>query len=42
MRIAEILKAIRVASIVGTTDKELKGIEMDSRRVREGGLFVME
>ena len=40
MRIAEILKAIRVASIVGTTDKELKGIEMDSRRVREGGLFV--
>ena len=40
MTIAEILKAIRVENIVGTTDRELKGIHMDSRLIREGYLFV--
>lgn len=40
MTIAEILKAIRVENIVGSTDRELKGIHMDSRQIREGYLFV--
>ena len=40
MRIAEILKAIRVENIIGSTDAELKGIHMDSRCVRDGYLFV--
>lgn len=40
MTIAEILKAIRVENIVGSTDRKLKGIHMDSRQIREGYLFV--
>ena len=40
MKLIELLKAIRTESISGTTDKDITDIQMDSRRVQKGGLFV--
>lgn len=40
MKLIELLKAIRTESISGMTDKDITDIQMDSRRVQKGGLFV--
>jgi UDP-N-acetylmuramoyl-L-alanyl-D-glutamate--2,6-diaminopimelate ligase len=36
----ELLSGIEVLDVTGTMDMPVRGIECDSRRVREGGLFV--
>lgn len=42
MKLNELLQAIKVKQIVGSTDKEITGIQFDSRRVEPGNLFVAQ
>jgi UDP-N-acetylmuramoyl-L-alanyl-D-glutamate--2,6-diaminopimelate ligase len=40
MKIEEVLKGIEVVSVIGTKDRVISGIEFDSRKVKNGSLFV--
>ena len=40
MELKEILKAVTLSDIIGTDDINITGIEIDSRKVSQGGLFV--
>ena len=42
MKLNELLQAIEVKQIVGSTDREITGIQFDSRRVEPGNLFVAQ
>ena len=42
MKLNELLQAIEVKQIVGSTDREITGIQFDSRRVGQGNLFVAQ
>ena len=40
MTLSELIKNIDTVNITGSTDIEIKGVDIDSRRVAEGHLFV--
>ena len=40
MTLGEIIRNIRPVSITGSTDIEIKGVNIDSRRIADGHLFV--
>ena len=40
MKLSELLKNIKPTAIVGDSEREMTGIEIDSRKVAAGGLFV--
>ncbi len=40
MNLSQLIKPLLTAKIVGTTNIEINGIEVDSRKVNEGNLFV--
>ena len=40
MKLTELLKNIKPVTVVGDADKEIKGVNIDSRRIEEGHLFV--
>ena len=40
MKLSELLKNIKPTAIVGDSEREVTGIEIDSRKVAAGGLFV--
>lgn len=40
MKLEKIIKTLQPISVTGTGDPEIKGIAVDSRRVREGFLFI--
>ena len=40
MKIKEIMKAVDAVEVIGSLDGEIAGIEIDSRKVVKGGLFV--
>ena len=40
MELSEMLKAVRPVEIVGRQDKDITGVNMDSRKVEAGNLFV--
>jgi len=40
MKLSELLKNIKPTTIVGDSEREVTGIEIDSRKVAAGGLFV--
>jgi UDP-N-acetylmuramoyl-L-alanyl-D-glutamate--2,6-diaminopimelate ligase len=40
MKLNDLLKNIKPLSIVGNTDKDIKGINIDSRKIEQGHLFV--
>ena len=40
MKLQEILKKVTPTTIVGNADLEIKGVNIDSRKVKEGDLFV--
>ena len=42
MLLAELLKVIDPIEVIGSTDKEIKGLHFDSRKVSEGDLFVAQ
>lgn len=40
MKLNDLLKIIKPLNIVGNTDKDIKGINIDSRKIEQGHLFV--
>ena len=40
MKLGNILQAITTGMVKGNLDKEISGIQMDSRQIKEGDLFV--
>ena len=40
MKLQELLKNIKPSVIEGNTDIEISGVNIDSRKIREGHLFV--
>ena len=42
MKLAELIKHISYLKIIGTTDKEVSGIEFDSRKVKPDSVFVAQ
>lgn len=40
VKLAKILKGIQIVSISGSENKDISGVEFDSRKVKEGSLFV--
>jgi len=40
MKLNDLLKNIKLLNIVGNTDKDIKGINIDSRKIEQGHLFV--
>ncbi|MBR1711885.1 MAG: UDP-N-acetylmuramoyl-L-alanyl-D-glutamate--2,6-diaminopimelate ligase [Alloprevotella sp.] len=40
MKLSEVLEQIRPVAVCGTTDVEITGVEIDSRQVKPGNLFV--
>ncbi|MDE6151449.1 MAG: UDP-N-acetylmuramoyl-L-alanyl-D-glutamate--2,6-diaminopimelate ligase [Prevotella sp.] len=40
MKLSDIIKRVSVLKTVGDTDKDIKGIEIDSRQIRPGYIFV--
>ncbi len=40
MKLSELLKHVEVLNLIGDTEVEIKGVNIDSRRVEAGGLFV--
>ena len=42
MILSELLSAIQPIEVVGSTDKEIKGLHFDSRKIGEGDLFVAQ
>ena len=42
MILSELLSAIQPKEVVGSTDKEIKGLHFDSRKIGEGDLFVAQ
>ena len=40
MRLNELLRNIKNADIIGNADVEITGVNIDSRRISEGHLFV--
>jgi UDP-N-acetylmuramoyl-L-alanyl-D-glutamate--2,6-diaminopimelate ligase len=40
MKIEELLKGIEVVSVTGTKNKDISGVEFDSRKVGKGSLFI--
>ena len=42
MLLSELLKAIKPIEVIGPTDKEISGIQFDSRKVGQGDLFVAQ
>jgi UDP-N-acetylmuramoyl-L-alanyl-D-glutamate--2,6-diaminopimelate ligase len=42
MKLAELLKNIKPIQIVGDADIEIKGVQIDSRKVQKGFLFIAE
>lgn len=40
MKLSETLKTIKTVNIIGSTDIDLTGINIDSRRIKAGHLFV--
>ena len=42
MILSELLKAIKPIEVIGATDKEIKGLHFDSRKIGEGDLFVAQ
>ena len=40
MKLSELLKNVEVLNILGDIDKEITGVNIDSRRIEEGHLFV--
>ena len=38
--LSELLQTIKPVSIIGSTDKEITGVNIDSRRIEAGHLFV--
>ena len=42
MLLSELLKAIKPIEVIGSTDKEIKGLHFDSRKVGEGDMFVAQ
>ncbi len=42
MKLADLLKGITALEIIGDTDKEITGVNIDSRRIAQGHLFVAQ
>ena len=42
MLLSELLSVIQPIEIIGSTDKEIKGLHFDSRKIGEGDLFVAQ
>ena len=42
MILSELISAIKPIEVIGETEKEIKGIHFDSRKIGEGGLFVAQ
>ena len=42
MLLSELLAAIEPIEVIGSTDKEIKGLHFDSRKIGEGDLFVAQ
>lgn len=42
MTVSELIKGVETLQVIGTTDKEVTGIEFDSRKVEVGHLFVAQ
>ena len=40
MKVEDIIKAVKTCSVRGDVQKEVTGIEIDSRLVKEGDMFV--
>ena len=40
MKLQDIIRPIADVCIKGTTDKEITNIQIDSRKIKEGGLFI--
>ena len=40
MKLSDIIKRVSVLKTVGDTDKDIKGIEIDSRQIQPGYIFV--
>ena len=40
MKLNELLKHVEVLNILGDTDVDITGVDIDSRRVEKGHLFV--
>jgi UDP-N-acetylmuramoyl-L-alanyl-D-glutamate--2,6-diaminopimelate ligase len=40
MRLSDLLKAIQPTKIIGSTDKEITGVNIDSRKIEAGHLFM--
>ena len=40
MKLSELLKNIKPTAIIGNAEVGVSGVEIDSRKVTEGGLFV--
>ena len=42
MILSELLSAIEPIEVIGSTDREIKGLHFDSRKIGEGDLFVAQ
>ena len=42
MILSELISAIKPIEVIGETEKEIKGIHFDSRKIGEGDLFVAQ
>ena len=42
MILSELLKVIEPIEVIGETNKEIKGLHFDSRKIGEGDLFVAQ
>ena len=40
MKLSELLKNIKPTAVVGNSETEITGVEIDSRKVTQGSLFV--
>ena len=40
MKLKELLKEIPVVDIIGSDEVEITGVNIDSRRIKEGHIFV--
>ena len=42
MILSELLTAIKPIEVIGSTDKEIRGIHFDSRKIGQGDMFVAQ
>ena len=40
MKLNELLKNVEILNILGDTEVEITGVNIDSRKIREGHLFI--